>query len=234
MNFVRRQTLQFVTTIVIAPFLSRFGWAQTYPARPVRMIVPYAPAGITDVFARLIAQRLSEDLGKQFYVDNIPGASGNIGTGQAARSTPDGYTILVVFSSYVVNPTLFNRIPYDPNKDFDPVILPVTSTTVLVVNPSVPTKTVKDLVALIKANPGKYSFASAGAGTQSHLAGEQFRLSLGLDLVHVPFNGGAPSVASVVAGHPPIRFTSPNAAVPPVKECKIRGLPGNHKAPSPA
>ena len=99
MNFVRRQTLQFVTTIVIAPFLSRFGWAQTYPARPVRMIVPYAPAGITDVFARLIAQRLSEDLGKQFYVDNIPGGSGNIGTGQAARSTPDGYTILVVFSS---------------------------------------------------------------------------------------------------------------------------------------
>jgi len=214
MNFARRQTLEFVATIVIAPFLSRFGWAQTYPARPVRVIVPYAPGGITDVFARLIAQRLSEDLGKQFYVDNIPGGSGNIGTGQAARSAPDGYTILVVFSSYVVNPTLFDKIPYDPNKDFDPVILPVTSTTVLVVNPSVPAKTVKDLVALIKANPGKYSFASAGAGTQSHLAGEQFRLSLGLDLVHVPFNGGAPSVASVVAGHTPIGF----------KDGKLRAL----------
>jgi tripartite-type tricarboxylate transporter receptor subunit TctC len=224
MNFARRQTLEFVATIVIAPFLSRFGWAQTYPARPVRVIVPYAPGGITDVFARLIAQRLSEDLGKQFYVDNIPGGSGNIGTGQAARSTPDGYTILVVFSSYVVNPTLFDKIPYDPNKDFDPVILPVTSTTVLVVNPSVPAKTVKDLVALIKANPGKYSFASAGAGTQSHLAGEQFRLSLGLDLVHVPFNGGAPSVASVVAGHTPIGFTSPTAAVPQIKDGKLRAL----------
>ena len=232
MNFVRRQTLQFVTTIVIAPFLSRFGWAQTYPARPVRMIVPYAPAGITDVFARLIAQRLSEDLGKQFYVDNIPGGSGNIGTGQAARSTPDGYTILVVFSSYVVNPTLFDRIPYDPNKDFDPVILPVTSTTVLVVNPSLPTKTVKDLVALIKANPGKYSFASAGAGTQSHLAGEQFRLSLGLDLVHVPFNGGGPSVASVVAGHTPIGFTSPTAAVPQIKDGKLRALAVTSKSRS--
>jgi tripartite-type tricarboxylate transporter receptor subunit TctC len=119
MNFARRQTLEFVATIAIAPFLSRFGWAQTYPARPVRVIVPYAPGGITDAFARLIAQRLSEDLGKQFYVDNIPGGSGNIGTGQAARSTPDGYTILVVFSSYVVNPTLFDKIPYDPNKDFD-------------------------------------------------------------------------------------------------------------------
>ena len=116
MNVARRQTLELVATIVIAPFLSRLGWAQTYPARPVRVIVPYAPGGITDVFARLIAQRLREDLGKQFYVDNIPGGSGNIGTGQAARSAPDGYTILVVFSSYVVNPTLFDKIPYDPNK----------------------------------------------------------------------------------------------------------------------
>jgi hypothetical protein len=118
MNFARRQTLELFATIVIAPFLSQLGSAQTYPARPVRVIVPYAPGGITDVFARLIAQRLSDDLGKQFYVDNIPGGSGNIGTGQAARSTPDGYTILVVFSSYVVNPTLFDKIPYDPNKDF--------------------------------------------------------------------------------------------------------------------
>src|SRR5262249_34620428 len=223
MNFVRRQTLQFVTTIVIAPFLSRFGWAQTYPARPVRMIVPYAPAGITDVFARLIAQRLSEDLGKQFYVTTYLVGPATSARGQAARSTPDGYTILVVFSSYVVNPTLFDRIPYDPNKDFDPVILPVTSTTVLVVNPSLPTKTVKDLVALIKANPAKYSFASAGAGTQSHLAGEQFRLSLGLDLVHVPFNGGGPSFASVVGGPTPVGFTSPTAAVPQRTEVRIRG-----------
>src|SRR4029453_11399695 len=117
------------------------------------------------------------------------GATGNIGTSQAAKAPPDGYTVLVAFSSYVVNPTLFDKIPYDPHKDFDPITLATTSTTVLVVNPSVSVETVKDLVALVRANPGKYSYASAGAGTQSHLAGEQFRLSLGLDLFHLPFSG---------------------------------------------
>jgi tripartite-type tricarboxylate transporter receptor subunit TctC len=116
-----------------------------------------------------------------------------------AKAAPDGYTILFAFSSHVVNPTLFARVPYDPIKDFDPVTLAVASTTVLTVNPAVPAKTVKELVDLIKANPGKYSFGSAGAGTQAHLAGEQFRLSLGLDLVHVPFGGGGPAVAAVVA-----------------------------------
>jgi tripartite-type tricarboxylate transporter receptor subunit TctC len=124
----------------------------------------------------------------------------------------------------VVNPTLFARVPYDPIKDFDPVTLAVASTTVLTVNPSVPAKTVKELVDLIKANPGKYSFGSAGAGTQAHLAGEQFRLSLGLDLVHVPFGGGGPAVAAVVAGHTPISFGSPQAAMQHVREGTVRAL----------
>jgi hypothetical protein len=115
---------------------------------------------------------LSEHLGKQFFVENVPGATGNIGTSQAAKAAPDGYTVLGAFSSYVVNPTLFDKIPYDPYKDFDPVTLATTSTTVLLVNPSVSAETVKELVALVRANPGKYSYASAGAGTQSHLAGE--------------------------------------------------------------
>jgi len=123
-----------------------------------------------------------------------------------------------------VNPTLFNKIPYDPYKDFEPVTLAVTSTTVVTIHPSVPAKTVKDLIAVIRANPGKYSYASAGAGTQAHLAGEQFRLSLGLDLVHVPFNGGGPAIAAVVGGHTPIGFSSPAASIPQIKEGNVRAL----------
>jgi tripartite-type tricarboxylate transporter receptor subunit TctC len=190
----------------------------------VRVIVAFAPGGVTDTFARLMAQKLGEHLGKQFYVDNIAGATGNIGTGQAAKAAPDGYTLLFAFSSYVVNPTLFGKVPYDPDKDFEPVTLAVVSTTVVTVHPSVPAKTVKDLVALIRANPGKYSYSSAGAGTQAHLAGEQFRLSLGLDLVHVPFNGGGPAIAAVVGGHVPIGFGSPAASIPQIKEGNVRPL----------
>jgi tripartite-type tricarboxylate transporter receptor subunit TctC len=223
-SFARRQFMQIVGAAAASPILAKLAWAQAYPSRPVRVIVPYAPGGVTDVVARLIAQKLSEHLGKQFFVENVPGASGNIGTSQAAKAAPDGYTVLVAFSSYVVNPTLFDKVPYDPHKDFEPVTLATTSTTVQIVNPSVPAQTVKDLVALIRANPGKYSFASAGAGTQSHLAGEQFRLSLGLDLVHVPFNGGGPAIASVVAGHTPVGFNSPTASVQQIRDGKVRAL----------
>jgi tripartite-type tricarboxylate transporter receptor subunit TctC len=157
-------------------------------------------------------------------VDNLPGATGNTGTAQAAKAAPDGYTLLFAFSSYVVNPTLFDKIPYDPDKDFDPVTLAVTSTTVLTVNPMVPATTVKDLIALIKANPGKYSYSTAGAGTQAHLTGEQFRLLLGLDLVHVPFGGGSPAIAAVVGGHTPIGFTSPAASIAQIKQGNLRAL----------
>jgi tripartite-type tricarboxylate transporter receptor subunit TctC len=206
--------------------------AQSYPARPVRVIVPFAPSGTTDIFARLAAQKLSERLGKSFYVENMPGASGNIGTGAAARALPDGYTVLFAFSSYVVNPTLFDKIPYDPYKDFEPVTLAVASTAVLSVNPSVPAKSVKELVALIAANPGKYSYASPGAGTQAHLAGEQLRLSLGLDLVHVPFNGAGPAIAAVVAGHTPIGLSTLATAAPHIKDGKLRPLAITSKARS--
>ena len=198
--------------------------AQTYPTRAVRAIVAFAPGGVTDTFARLMAQRLSEDLGKQFYVDNVPGATGNIGTAQAAKAAPDGYTLYFAFSSYVVNPSLFDKIPYDPERDLDPVTLAVTSATVLSVNPMVPARSVKELVDLIKANPGKYSYSSAGVGTQAHLAGEQFRLSLGLDLVHVPFNGGAPAIGAVVGGHTPIGFGSPAASLPQIQQGNVRAL----------
>ena len=224
MNLMRRQLLQSAASAFTAVTVGRVANAQDYPNHPVRVIVPYAPGGVTDTFARILSQQLSERFGRQFYVENIAGGSGNIGTGQAARATPDGYTLLVAFSSFVVNPSLFDRLPFDPIKDFEPITLAVSSTTVLVIHPAVPAQSVRELVALIKENTGKYSFASAGTGTQSHLAGEQFRLLLGLDLVHVPFNGGAPAAASVIAGHTPIGFTSPTAAMQQVKDGKVRAL----------
>ena len=198
--------------------------AQAYPARSVRVIVPFAPGGATDIIARLILQELSKQLGQQFYVENLPGASGNIGTGQAARAAPDGYTVLFAFSSHVTNPSMFDKLPYDPVRDFAPVTLAVTSPAVLTINPSVPAKTMEDLIALIKASPGKYSFASGGTGTQPHLAGEQLRLSLGLDLVHVPHNGGGPALVSVLGGHVPMSFTTLSPAVPHIKDGTLRAL----------
>ena len=208
--------------------------AQVYPARPVRVIVPFAPGGPTDVFARLMAQGLSEQTGIQFYVENIGGAGGNIGAGRAAQAAADGYTVLVNGVNHVVNPALYSQVPYDPGKDFDSVTLAVTAAVVLTVHPSVPAHTVKELVEEIKAHPGKYSYASPGAGTPPHLVGELFRLTLGLDLVHVPFNGGGPAVASAVAGHTPISFGSMAPAVPLVKDGKLRALAVSTKARSSA
>jgi len=220
----RRQFLQLTAGAAAGLAAPVTASAQGYPVRPVRAVVAFAPGGTTDTFARIMSQKLGETLGKQFYVENIAGATGNIGTGQVAKAAPDGYTLLFAFSSYVVNPTLFDKIPYDPIKDFDPVSLAVTSTSVLTVNPSVPAKTVKDLVGLIKVSSGKFSFSSAGAGTQSHLAGEQLRLLLGLDLVHVPYNSGGLAIGAVVGGHTPIGFTSPAAAVPQIKQGNVRAL----------
>src|SRR5262245_30858721 len=149
---------------------------QHYPARTVRVIVPVAAAGPTDVFARLITNKLSEILGNQFYVENIGGAGGNIGVGQAAKTRPDGYTTLVVSNLFVVNPSLYDRVPYDPYKDFDPVVLAADVTSVITVHPSLPVKSVKDLVEFIKANPGKHNYTSGGIGTTPHLMAEQLRL----------------------------------------------------------
>jgi len=224
MKLPRRRFLHMAAGAAALPAVSRIAVAQNYPTRPVRIIVAFAPSGTTDIFARLAAQKLTENLGKQFYVENIPGASGNIGTGQAARATSDGYTILFAFSSHVVNPALFDRTPYDPSKDFEPVTLAVSSPTVLSINPAVPARTVNELVALIRGNSGKYNFASPGAGTPAHLAGEQFRIRLALDLVHVPYNGAGPSVASVVAGHSPIGFSTLAAAGPYIKAGTLRAL----------
>src|SRR6266700_8100939 len=230
----RRQFLRLAAGAAALVAVPRVGTAQAYPARPVRVIVPFAPAGPTDVFARLMAQKLSEQLGAQFYVENIAGAGGNIGAGRAAQSAPDGYTILVNGANHVVNPALYQHVPYDPTADFDPVTIAVNAPAVLTVNPALPVQTVGELVALIKANPGKYSFASPGTGTPPHLVGELFRISLGLDLVHVPFNGGGPAIGSALAGHTPISFGSMAPAVPLVKDGKLRALAVSTKTRSQA
>ncbi|HWF94972.1 MAG TPA: tripartite tricarboxylate transporter substrate binding protein [Xanthobacteraceae bacterium] len=224
MRLPRRQFLRLAAGAAALPAVSRLALAQTYPTRPVRVIVPYAPGGPTDVCARLIAQKLSEQLGQQFYVENVPGAGGNIGTGQAARAAADGYVILITVNSHVINPTLYDKVPYDAFKDFAAVTLAAGFASALCVNPSVPANTVRDLVTLIKANPGKYSFASPGFGTPSHLLGEQFRVVTGLDLVHVPYGGSGPAIASVVAGHTPIAFAALSAAVPQVRDGRLRAL----------
>jgi tripartite-type tricarboxylate transporter receptor subunit TctC len=188
------------------------------------MIVPFSPGGPVDVCSRMVALRLSERLGNQFYVENVPGASGNIGAGQAAKARPDGHTILLNTNNHVINPSLFAKIPYDPFKDFDAVTLVVSYASAFSVNPSVPAGTVSEMVALIRANPGKYSFASAGLGTPSHLLGEQFRATLGLDMVHVPYGGSGPAVVAVVAGHTPIAFAGLSAAAPQALDGKLRVL----------
>lgn len=198
--------------------------AQTYPARPVRVIVPFAPGGPVDVLARLIAEKLSLKLGQQFYVESQAGAGGNIGMGAAARAAPDGYTIAIVGPSYVVNPSLYPKIPYDPLKDFMPVTLAAVSANILVVHPSIPATNPKELIAYVRANPGKYSFAHPGRGTTAQLSGEMFRRSQSLDIAPVSFNGSAPAIQSALGGHTPIAFTVITPAVAQVKEGKLRAL----------
>jgi tripartite-type tricarboxylate transporter receptor subunit TctC len=194
-----------------------------YPNRPVRMIVPFAAGGPGDIFTRLIAQKLSEQLGRQFFVENRAGAGGNIGAGLAARAPADGYTLLVGSSTVWVNASLYPQMPYDPVKDFDPIIIAATSPEALVVHPSVPAKTVQELIALVRE--GKYdNFAIPGTGTPPHLSTELFKLSLKLDFVVVPFAGGGPMVQSVVAGHTPVAFSALPAAAAQIKEGLLRAL----------
>jgi tripartite-type tricarboxylate transporter receptor subunit TctC len=224
MKLLRRQFLLLAAGAAALPALSDIAGAQAWPARPVRLIVPFPPGGTTDIFARIAAQKLSEHFGKQFYIENIAGATGNVGAAQVARATPDGYTVLFTFSSYVVNPTLFAKLPFDPNKDLTPVTLAVTATNVLAINPSVPVRNLGDLIALIKSNPGKYNYASGGVGSQAHLLGEMLRLSLALDIVHVPFNGGGPEIASIVAGHTPIGWSALASAAQQIKAGQLLAL----------
>jgi tripartite-type tricarboxylate transporter receptor subunit TctC len=234
MRLPRRRFLHLAAGIAALPALPGLAKAQSYPSRTVRVIVPYSPGGPTDVCARLIAQKLSDRLGKQFYVEDIVGAGGNIGTGQAARTAPDGYTILITVNSYVINPTLYEKVPYNALKDFEAVTQVAIFQSAMFVHPSVPARTVAELVALIKANPNKYSFASPGFGTPSHLLGEQFRVATNVDLVHVPFGGSGAVATAVVAGNPSIGFAALSAALPFVQDGKLRALAvmSPHRSPA--
>jgi tripartite-type tricarboxylate transporter receptor subunit TctC len=205
-----------------------------YPDRPVKIIVPFAAAGPTDLVTRLIAQKLSDRFGQQFYIENMAGAGGNLGMGAGARSPGDGHTILFVSSSYTVNTSLYTKAPYDPDKDFAPVTKAAGSPNGLFVNPSIPAKSVKELVELLKANPGKYTFASPGVGTTPHLSSELFKLTFGLDFALAPFPGGGPSIQSVVAGHTPMCFQAIPPATALVKDGKLRALAITAKTRSPA
>jgi tripartite-type tricarboxylate transporter receptor subunit TctC len=207
--------------------------AQNWPARPVKMIVGFAPGGPTDLFARLIAQKLSEQTGKNFFIENVPGAGGNVGAVRAAQSAPDGYTFLVTGGNITNNPYLFSHAGYDPIKDFDAVTMGAATPVVLTINPSVPAHSVKELVALIRATPGKFSYASPGTGTPPQLVGALFTHELKLDLVHVPFDGGGTAVEATVGGHTPISFGAMAPAVPLIKAGQLRALAVTGKERSP-
>src|SRR3954454_11025065 len=198
--------------------------AQGYPNRPVRVVVGFPAGGPTDIIARIVAQRLSDSLGQQFFVENIGGAGGNTASGQVARANPDGYTIMVISTGFMVNPSLYAKVPYDAVKDFAPVTLVAVSPNVVVINPSVPAKSLPELVQLIRDNPGKYSYAGPGVGSTPHLGGELFRLAFGLDLVHVPFTGAAPAVQATVGGHTPIAFTALPSSLSAVQAGQLRAL----------
>jgi tripartite-type tricarboxylate transporter receptor subunit TctC len=198
--------------------------AETYPAHPIRLVVPFAAAGPTDVIARIVAQKLSDAWGQQLYIENVPGAGGNTGIGMVAKAAPDGYTILVVSTGFIVNPSMYARLPYDPIKDFSPVTLVAASPNVISSHPSVPAKGLKDLIALIKANPGKYSFAQPATGSTPHLAGELFKQKYGLDLVTVPFNGAGLAINSTIGGHTPIAFTALPPAMSNIRDGKLHGI----------
>jgi tripartite-type tricarboxylate transporter receptor subunit TctC len=222
MTLVRRQFLA-LAGIAAAP-LPRPAVAQAYPARPVRVIVPVAAGGANDTTARLFAQKLSESLGQQFYVENLPGAGGNLGIAAAARAPADGYTLLAGGGNFVINPSLYAKIPYDPVKDFAAISLMCSSPHVLAVHPSVPASTVKEFIALVKARPGTLSYGSAGRGTPAHLAGEMFKLAFGLDIIHVPFTGGGPAITSTLGGHTPAIMSALPTGAPYIKAGNLRAL----------
>jgi tripartite-type tricarboxylate transporter receptor subunit TctC len=197
--------------------------AQDYPTRPVRLIIPFPPGGSNDVVGRLIAIKLGDRLGKQVVVDNRSGAGGVIGTEVVAKAPPDGYTLLIVSMAHAVNPWLY-KLNYDPIKDFAPVGLLAKGANVLVVHPSLPVRSVADLIALAKKQPGDLQYASAGIGSFQHLGGELFKLMAGVDMLHVPFKGGGPALVDVVGGHTKVMFSSMVQTVPHIHSGKLRAL----------
>jgi tripartite-type tricarboxylate transporter receptor subunit TctC len=209
--------------------------AESYPSKPVKLIVPYPAGAAADIIGRIVAQKLSELTGAQAYVENLPGAGGAIGTGTAARAPADGYTLLVMNQDFVVQPLVKSKIPYDAFKSFTPVAAVAASPETISVHPSVPAASMQELIALLKANPGKYSYASPGHGTSPHIACERlFKLTSGVDVIHVPFQGGAQAVTSTLAGHTQILHITLPLVAAHIKEGKLRGLAVADKVRSPS
>lgn len=224
MRLARRRILALAAGAASAPFRAACGWAQAYPSRPVRVIVPVAAGGANDTTAHLFAQKLGELLGQQFYVENLAGAGGNLGIGAAARAAPDGYTLLAAGGNFVINPSLYAKIPYDPERDFEAVSLMCSSPHVLAVHPSVAAGDVKEFIALAKASPGKLSYASAGRGTPAHLAGELFKLAFEVDITHVPFTGGGPAMTATLGGHTSCVVSALPTGAPYARAGTVRAL----------
>ena len=214
-----------VIVAVIAAFIVASVHAQNYPVKTVRIIVPFPAGGSTDVIGRVVAEQLTAAFGQQVIVDNRPGANGVIGTDLVAKAAPDGYTLLMGgIGSLSINPAIYSKIPYDPVRDFTAIIQIAQVPNVLVVHPSLPIKTVKELIALAKASPGKLSFSSSGSGSSDHMSGELFKSLAHVDLVHVPYKGGAPAITDAIAGQVSMTFSNQPTALPHVKSGKLRGI----------
>jgi tripartite-type tricarboxylate transporter receptor subunit TctC len=210
-------------------------FAQSFPSRPVRMIVPQAAGGSTDFIGRFVGQHLAETWGQSVVIDNRPGANANIGMELAARAPKDGYTLLMGGSAPItINPALYAKLPFDTLKDFAPITLIAYSTSVLIVHPTVPAKTIGELIALAKAKPGQLSYASAGAGSTPHLSAELFRQMAGIDILHVPYKGSTPGVVDTMAGRTTLMFTGIASAIPHIKGGRLKALSVNGPGRSPA
>ena len=198
--------------------------AQDWPNKPIRMIVPYPPAGGTDVVARVLTEPLAAELGQPIVVENRGGAAGNLGTDLAAKAAPDGYTFLFTLSSHTINPKLYDKLPFDVERDFVPIGRAASIPQLIAVHPSVKANNIQELIALAKAQPGKLSYASVGTGSPSHIAGELFKLKTGVDMVHIPYKGGGPAVTDAIGGQVPVLFVSMPAAWQHVKSGRLRAL----------
>ena len=224
MKLPRRRFLHLAAGGVALPLAPHLAWAQTYPSRPVRIVVGFPPGGPTDIAARLIGQSLSERLGQQFVIENRPGAGSNIGTEAVVRAPPDGYTLFLAYSANAINATLYDKLNFSFIGDIAPVAAINREPLVMLVNPSFPAKTVPEFIAFAKANSGKINFASGGHGTPPHVVGELFKMMAGVNLIHVPYRGGAPAVADLLGGQVQLMFASPSISIEHVRAGKLRAL----------
>lgn len=221
----RTTFLSIATASLLAALLPGAAHSQGYPNKPIRLIVPYAPGGATDIIGRAAAAELTKTMGQQVIIENRPGAGGNLGAEQVARSAPDGYTLLVSPSSlHGITPFLYTKLPYDPNKDLAPVIVLGSFANVLVMNPSIKANSVSELVALIKASPGKFTYASSGSGSTIHLSGEMFKSMLNLDIAHVPYKGSSPALTDLMGGQVSIMFDNIPSAITFIRSGKLKPL----------